>query len=48
MDATPDYSKCSLRELRDVAARINKAKYPERTALAVQELERRKFHDDTR
>ncbi len=40
MDATPDYSKCSLRELRDVAARINKAKYPERYALVLREIER--------
>lgn len=40
MDATPDYSKCSLRELRDVAARINREKFPDRTALVLREIER--------
>ena len=46
MDATPDYSKCSLRELRDVAARIDKTKYPERYALVLRELERHESAGD--
>lgn len=46
MDATPDYSKCSLRELRDVAARINREKYPERYAAVLQEIERRETLGD--
>lgn len=41
MDATPDYSNCSLRELHDVAARIDRNKYPDRTALVLREIERR-------
>lgn len=41
MDATPDYSKCSLRELRDIAERINRAQYPDRYALVLREIERR-------
>ena len=40
MDAAPDYSKCSLRELRDVAARINRTKYPERYALVLRAIAR--------
>ena len=48
MDDTPDYSKCSLRELHDVVARINQAKYPDRYALVLQEIERRaNMGDDT-
>ena len=46
MDATPDYSKCSPRELQDVAARINKAKFPERYALVLREIERREMAGD--
>ena len=46
MNATPDYSKCSLRELRDVAARINREKYPARTALVLREIERREIVGD--
>ena len=41
MDATPDYSKYSLRELRDVAARINRDAFPDRYALVSREIERR-------
>lgn len=48
MDGTPDYSKCSLRELRDVAARIDKAKYGDRYKLVLREIERREtLGDDT-
>ena len=46
MDTTPDYSKCSMRELQDVAARIDKAKYPDRYALVLQEIERRESSGD--
>lgn len=46
MDAAPDYSKCSLRELRDVAARIDKAKFPDRYALVLREIERRETASD--
>lgn len=37
----PDYSNCSLRELHDVAARINQSKYGDRYALVLREIERR-------
>ncbi len=48
MDVTPDYSKFSSRELRDVAARIDKAKYPDRYAWVTQEIEcRETLGDDT-
>ena len=46
MDATPDYSKCSLRELRDVAARVDKQKYPDRYALVSEEIARREKSGD--
>ncbi len=46
MDAIPDYSKCSLRELHDVAASVNRQKYPERYAAVLREIERRETSSD--
>ena len=46
MDDAPDYSKYSPRELRDVAARVDRAKFPERHALVSREIERRKSAGD--
>ena len=46
MEATPDYAKCSPRELRDVAARIDKTKYPDRYASVLKEIERRETLGD--
>ncbi len=44
----PDYSKCSIRELHDVAARIDQSKYGDRYALVLREIERREtLGDDT-
>ena len=40
-DYTPDYASCSLRELYDVRARINREEYPRRYALLLAEIERR-------
>lgn len=46
MDNAPDYAKCSLRELRDVAARINREQYLERYAAVLREIERREASGD--
>lgn len=41
-DDTPDYSRYTLEELHDVARRVNKRLYPDRYALVLQEIEKRK------
>ena len=46
MDNAPDYSKYSPRELRDVAARVDRTKFPERHALALREIARRESAGD--
>lgn len=38
MDDTPDYSKCSLDSLYDIARHIDKEKYADRHKLVVQEI----------
>ncbi len=42
MDDTPDYARYSLDDLLDVERRINKTLYPERYALVLQEIEKRR------
>lgn len=42
MDDTPDYTRYSFDDLLDVERRINKRLYPERYALVLQEIEKRR------
>lgn len=44
MDATPDYSRYTSEELHDVAQHINKAKYPDRYVLVLEEIRKREAH----
>lgn len=42
MTRTPDYHGYSLKELQSVARRIDREEFPDRYALVVQEIRRRK------
>ncbi len=41
MEHEPDYARCALHELEDVARRINRERFPERYARVVAEIEQR-------
>ena len=41
MNETPDFTRYSLDDLRDVARHIDRKRYPERYALVMQEMEKR-------
>ena len=47
MEARPDYSKYSRSQLLDAYRNIDKTKYPERTQIILDELEKRPSEPST-